>query len=584
MRFPHSVGLLYSALTAYCGFRVNSGEYKLMGLAPYGEPTYADQILAELIDLKADGSFRMDQSYFHYCRGMAMTSEKFERLFGGPPRQAGEELTQRHMDLAASIQFVVEEILLRMGNALHKQTGQSNLCLAGGVALNCVANGRLLREGPFKDIWIQPAAGDAGGTLGAALFVWHQLLGNPRETQATDGQQGSLLGPAFSEREVRLGLDELGGEYLASESSDELSQRVAGLLSEGKIAGWMQGRMEYGPRALGARSILADPRGADTQQAINLKIKFRESFRPFAPAVLVEDAAQFFELAPARESPYMLLVAPVSSSVRREEYQSEDVQGLGKLHVERSTIPAVTHVDYSARVQTVDSARSPKFHQLLRQFKEQTGLPLLVNTSFNVRDEPIVCSPADAYRCFMQTDLDVLVIENFLLLKEEQPGNTRHGRIARAATHDEIGEPAVAGVAIVGGTSRTGLTVFGCVLSALFALLTWKLLLAPPSASGAVIAAVIAAVITAAGALLSWKWPNALSLPYTVWMGITYPLRLAGSYVALGIFYFLILTPVGLTFRFLGRDVLKKQFDPDRDSYWEPIRDEPEAASYFRQF
>ncbi len=425
MRFPHSLGLLYSAFTYYCGFRVNSGEYKLMGLAPYGEPCYEPLIREKLIDLKSDGSLRLDMSYFNYCQGLTMTSRRFERLFGGPPRKPESPIGQREMDLAASIQRVMEDVVLRAARHVHDCTGMKSLCLAGGVALNCVANGRLLREGPFDQLWIQPAAGDAGGALGIALFIWHQLLGNPRPLLQPDAQQGSLLGPQFSDEQVLAFLQSRGAKYHAFADEDELCRRVADLLAAEKVVGWFQGRMEFGPRALGSRSILGDARGDRMQSLINRKIKFRESFRPFAPAVLAERAAEYFDLGPGQESPYMLLTAVVRSQKRRN--CADTAGGWEKLRQSRSVIPAVTHVDYSARVQTVDPARHGRFYRLLKTFESATGCPLLINTSFNVRGEPIVCSLEDAYRGFMATEMDVLVLEKFVLLKEEQAGAAQHG-------------------------------------------------------------------------------------------------------------------------------------------------------------
>ena len=421
LRFPHSPGLLYSAFTYFCGFRVNSGEYKLMGLAPYGEPRYVDLILTRLVDLKEDGSFRMDMSYFNYCQGLTMTSRRFERLFGGAPRQPESPLTQREMDLAASIQKVMEEILLRMARHVHARTGLSNLCLAGGVALNCVANGRILREGPFNEIWVQPAAGDAGGALGTALFIWHQLLGNRRDARTPDGQEGSLLGPSYADAEIRSFLDSAGADYDQVDDPDELVRRVAQAMADQKVVGWMQGRMEFGPRALGSRSILGDARSSRMQSVMNLKIKFRESFRPFAPSVMRERVDEYFQMRPEEDSPYMLLVAPVQDSKRVASDGKIKLTGLDKLNVARSVVPAITHVDHSARVQTVDSERHGAYYRLLREFERMTGCPVVINTSFNVRGEPIVCSPEQAYRCFMSTNMDVLVMENFILLKERQP-------------------------------------------------------------------------------------------------------------------------------------------------------------------
>jgi len=404
VRFPHSLGLLYSAFTYYLGFRVNSGEYKLMGLAPYGEPTFKEQILEHLIDLKDDGSLRMDMSYFNYCRGLTMTSAKFHRLFGGPPRKPESTVTQREMDLAASVQAVTEEVMLRMAKHAHKITGSKNLVLAGGVALNCVGNGRILREGPFDNVWIQPAAGDAGGALGTALFIWNQLLDRPRHTNPDDSQSGSLLGPAFTDESIRRMLDDQNAVYRVCSIELDVCDEVAKLIASGQVVGWYHGRMEFGPRALGARSILGDARNPTMQSVMNLKIKLRESFRPFAPIVLVEHADKFFEMKLGQESPYMSLVA----SVRMEPHAP-------------SEIPAVTHVDNSARVQTVDPKRNPLFYRMLSRFNALTGCPVMINTSFNVRGEPIVCTPLDAYRCFMMTDLDALSIGKYLLLKSDQP-------------------------------------------------------------------------------------------------------------------------------------------------------------------
>ena len=423
MRFPHSLGLLYSAFTYFCGFRVNSGEYKLMGLAPFGEPRYADLITERLMDLKGDGSFRLDLSYFNYCAGLTMTSRRFERLFGGAPRRPEEPITRRECDLAASIQRVTETVMLRMASHLHGLTGSENLCLAGGVALNCVGNGRILRESPFKRLWIQPASGDAGGALGAALFVWYQLLENERRPQAPDGQFASLLGPSCVPAETEGLLRERGAASRRFLGGDGLCGEVAGLIAGGKVVGWVQGRMEFGPRALGARSILGDARNPAMQAVMNLKIKFRESFRPFAPIVLRDRANEYFELGPETESPYMLLVAPVRADKRRTP--SGPAEGLERINAVRSVIPAVTHVDYTARIQTVDRARNPRLSDLLEAFDRLTGCPVLINTSFNIRGEPIVCTAADAYRCFMATNMDALVIDDFLLLKDQQPQGAR---------------------------------------------------------------------------------------------------------------------------------------------------------------
>ncbi len=420
-RFPHSLGLLYSAFTYYTGFRVNSGEYKLMGLAPYGEPKYAGLIREKLIDLKEDGSFRMDMQFFNYCQGLTMTNARFDALFGQPPRKPEEVLTQFYMDIAASIQVVTEEIMLRMARHAFDLTGSKNLCLAGGVALNCVSNGRILREGPFEKVWVQPAAGDAGGALGGALFVWHQLLGHPRVPVQPDAQRGSLLGPDIRDEETRPYLDSIKAPYDFFPNDEALCEAVAGLMASEKVIGWVQGRMEFGPRALGCRSILGDARSPRMQKVMNLKIKFRESFRPFAPCVLRERVDEFFETRPNEDSPYMLLVADVRESKRTQAQAQSDARGLEKLEVERSVIPAVTHVDYSARVQTVDRERHGRFYDLLKKFEEKTGCPVIINTSFNVRGEPIVCTAQDAYRCFMATNMDVLVLGRCVLLKERQP-------------------------------------------------------------------------------------------------------------------------------------------------------------------
>ncbi len=424
LNFPHSLGLLYSAFTYFCGFKVNSGEYKLMGLAPYGRPKYTELIYDKLIDLKEDGSFRMDMEYFNYCQGWTMTNRRFERLFGGPPRRPEALLTQREMDMAASIQMVTEEIVLRMARTARDLTGVRKLCLGGGVALNCVANGRLLRSGLFDDIWIQPASGDAGGALGAALFVHHQLLENERKPASADSQKGSLLGPSFDNGAIRSFLDERRIPYSFFESEEDLLRVTVEAIAAQKVVGWFQNRMEFGPRALGSRSIIGDARNATMQSTMNLRIKHRESFRPFAPCVLMEDVEKYFELD--RESPYMLLVA----EVRKERHcaLTEEQNSLQwnpdlrkRLNVRRSDIPAVTHVDMSARIQTVDERRHERFWRLMKEFKSRTGYSVIINTSFNIRGEPIVCTPADAYRCFMATEMDVLVMENCFLLKNEQP-------------------------------------------------------------------------------------------------------------------------------------------------------------------
>jgi carbamoyltransferase len=418
IHFPHSLGLLYSAFTYYTGFKVNSGEYKLMGLAPYGEPKYVKKIFDHLVDLKPDGSFRLDQSYFNYCTGLTMTGPKFHELFGGPPRAASEPLTQHHMDLAASIQAATETIVLQLARSIRAETGMRNLCLAGGVALNCVANGKLLRDGQFDDIWIQPAAGDAGGALGAALAVHHIHLGQSRTADGTDRMRGSYLGPEFAQADIERRLSAARAKFQVLGDA-ELYQAGATALAEEKALGWFHGRMEFGPRALGGRSILGDARSPAMQSVLNLKVKYRESFRPFAPAVLREDVADWFELD--GDSPYMLLVADVVEKRRRQMTEAEQkLFGIEKLNVPRSDIPAVTHVDYSARIQTVHAATNPRYHALIAAFKQQTGCPVIVNTSFNVRGEPIVCTPEDAFRCFMGTEIEALAVGNCFLKKEDQ--------------------------------------------------------------------------------------------------------------------------------------------------------------------
>lgn len=421
--FPHSLGLLYSAFTYYTGFKVNSGEYKLMGLAPYGEPKYVDLIYSHLIDLKRDGTFRMDMRYFSYADGSTMTNERFDSLFGGPRRKPEAEITQREMDLARSIQVVTEEIVLRLARTTRRETGAERLCLAGGVALNCVANGRLLKEGPFQDIWIQPAAGDAGGALGAALAVWHQYLNRPRNPDGVDIMCGSYLGPAYDDDEITAYLDSVDAPYTWL-ADDAPFAEVASILADGNVVGWFQGAMEFGPRALGGRSIIGDPRNPAMQSMMNLKIKFRESFRPFAPSVLAEQASNWFEFD--RASPYMVIVAPVREDKRLvPSIEIATLSGIEKLKVARSQAPAVTHVDYTARIQTVHQESNPRYHALIESFFAITGCPMLINTSFNVRGEPIVCTPRDAYRCFMRTEMDYLVIGNLLLAKTNQPERNR---------------------------------------------------------------------------------------------------------------------------------------------------------------
>jgi carbamoyltransferase len=432
LHFPHSLGLLYSAFTYFTGFRVNSGEYKLMGLGPYGEARFAQLILDKLIDLKADGSFRLDMSYFDYCVGLVMTNEKFARLFGICVREPGQDLEQIHMDIAASIQVVLEEVILRITRSLAAETGAQNLCLAGGVALNCVSNGKVLRDGRFKNIWIQPAAGDAGGAIGAALAAYHIQLDQPRASRMSgDGMSGALLGPAFDDADSAQRLDAVGARYERLTDAQTI-ERAAQALADGQAVGWFSGRMEFGPRALGGRSILADPRSPTMQRTLNLKVKYRESFRPFAPSVLREDVADWFDLD--IDSPYMLLVADVAKSHQRQMTETEDALfGMDKLNIARSDIPAVTHIDYSARVQTVHATTNPRYHALITRFKELTGCPVLVNTSFNVRGEPIVCTPDDAFRCFMGSEIELLVVGNCVLEKWDQRAELK---ISYAASMD----------------------------------------------------------------------------------------------------------------------------------------------------
>jgi carbamoyltransferase len=425
LHFPHSVGLLYSAFTYFCGFKVNSGEYKLMGLAPYGQPIYADLIRKHLVRIFEDGSLWMDQTYYNYAGGLTMTSRKFDRLFGGPPRRRESPITQREMDLAASIQVVTEEILQKMARHAHQLTGMKHLCLAGGVALNCVGNGRLLREGSFEDIWVQPASGDAGGALGAALFTWYQLLGKPRTAKAEDSMDGSYLGPEPEDASTRSFLEKEGARSRHLPDESQLCDEVAALIAAGKIVGWVNGRMEFGPRALGARSILGDARSEKMQTQMNVKIKFRESFRPFAPSVMEEKAADWFGIERRHRSPYMLIVAPVLEK-HRQAGSRNVASGLDRVKESRSSLPAITHVDYSARLQTVSG--NTRYRKLLEAFERKTGSPVIINTSFNVRGEPIVCTADEAYRCFLNTDMDALVIGNFLLLKEENAAASAEAR------------------------------------------------------------------------------------------------------------------------------------------------------------
>jgi len=417
INFPHSLGLLYSAFTYFTGFKVNSGEYKLMGLAPYGDPKYVDVILDNLIDLKEDGTFKLNMKYFNYCTGLTMTNDNFAKLFDGPPRKSESEITQREMDLAASIQVVTEMVVQRLAKTVQKETGKKNLCLAGGVALNCVSNGKLLKTGTFENIWVQPASGDAGGAVGAAFAVWHKYFNGERKATGKDQMQGGYLGPDFSNEEVESKLEALSAKYHRY-GDDELFDVVADALASEKVIGWFQGRMEFGPRALGGRSIIGDPRSEHMQTTMNLKIKYRESFRPFAPSVLAERVSDYFDMDEA--SPYMLMVQSVSEEIKTSD-EDKSLKGLDRLKVKRSELPAITHVDHSARIQTVHEDTNPRYHNLLKAFDKKAGCGVVINTSFNVRGEPIVCTPEDAYRCFMRTEMDCLVLENFVLYKEEQP-------------------------------------------------------------------------------------------------------------------------------------------------------------------
>ena len=459
IRFPHSLGMLYSAFTYYCGFEVNSGEYKLMGLAPYGKPVYQDLIYKHLIQVQKDGSFWMDMSFFNYCAGLTMTSKKFDGIFGHPPRRLDERIDQRHMDLAASVQKVTEEVVLRTARHVQELTGSKNLCLAGGVALNCVANGRILREGPFEKIWIQPAAGDAGGALGTALMIWYQLLDNPRTPQPADAQYGSLLGPSYSEESIEQFLGTVGASRESFDDDDALLDHVAKLMADGKVIGFFQGRMEYGPRALGCRSIIGDPRNTEMQTIMNVKVKYRESFRPFAPCVLREHVDSFFAMRQNEDSPYMLLVAPVKEDRRKSlTQQQQRLTGIELLKVPRSEVPAITHVDYSARVQTVDEARHPRIRKLMQRFYKLTDCPIIVNTSFNLSWEPIVNRPAEAYKTFMHSDIDALVLEKTLLVKKNQRANKEARR--RAKLNGDENDPCLESVwrcpACGGQLSRSG--------------------------------------------------------------------------------------------------------------------------------
>ncbi len=578
IHFPHSLGLLYSTFTYYTGFKVNSGEYKVMGLAPYGRPKYKDTILNELIDIKQDGSFKLNMKYFGYCAGLTMTNKRFEKLFGGPARQPESPLTQREMDLARSVQEVVEEAMLGICRRAHQETGSRNLVLAGGVALNCVGNGRILREGPFENIWIQPAAGDAGGAVGAALFAWYKCLGNERKADGMDdSQRGSYLGPDFSDAQIL--------EFLQSNDiphtrldEDELCNEVANLLTEEKVVGWFHGPMEFGPRALGSRSIIGDARSPKMQETMNLKIKFRESFRPFAPSVLQESASEYFEID--RPSPYMLLVAPVKNKIRRQTTKEEEsLSGLDMLKAVRSDIPAVTHVDYSARIQTVHSAANPAYHKMIQQFEEKTGCPVVINTSFNVRGEPIVCTPEDAWLCFMKTNMDYLALGNFLLDKKEQKPfendmNRRKGFKPARGKADWISADNQK------DSDTKELRKYGIVmavaLSAAGGLLSWR--------SGDLHCIFFA--VAAAFLLAGLAAPAALKPVYRAWMMLAHAMGWIMTRAILIAAFFVILTPIGLLLRLCGRDILDVKLDvTGQGSYWKK-RDAEHAQQrdYEKQF
>jgi carbamoyltransferase len=584
LRFPHSLGLLYSAFTYYLGFRVNSGEYKMMGLAPYGEPLYRDLILSELIELKDDGSFRLNLRYFDFMAGLTMTNDAFDRLFGGPRRKPEAELTQRHMNVARSIQAVTEEVMLRLARHAHALTGARNLCLAGGVALNCVGNGRVLREGPFEKIWIQPAAGDAGGALGAALLGWHHYHGQRRNVSGQgDAQSGSFLGPEYAADEF-LQRSGIPHEKMAE---DEVMPRVAKLIEEGKVIGWFQGRMEFGPRALGNRSILGDARSPEMQERLNLKIKFRESFRPFAPSILRERVSDCFELE--EESPYMLLVAPVKQSLRVNGQSGGAASDfMVRLKTPRSTLPAITHVDYSARVQTVAAAENPRFHRLLSAFEKNTGCPVLVNTSFNVRGEPPVCTPEDAYRCFMRTGMDYLVLGNFLLNKEDQASSanaeprpaSRSGGFPTAEDKTAIWKSPLLDEEIQKldqspqALRRFGLTV-GSVMLSLGLLLLWR----HHPVTGWTLTSFGSVLLLLAGSI-----PTALKYAHGPWMILSLALGWIMSRLLLTVVFFLVITPIGLLQRICGKRALEFGFKSSAASYWQLRTARPATEDYEKQF
>lgn len=564
IRFPHSLGLLYSAITHYTGFRVNSDEYKVMGLAPYGEPRFTELIREKLIKIYDDGSYRLNQEYFQYCHGLTMTSRSFDQLFGRRPRAADQPITALDMDLAASLQQVTEEVILRAARHLHSVTGMDSLCLAGGVALNCVANGRLLREGPFKQIWIQPAAGDAGGALGVAMLIWHQLMDKPRAVNLPDGQSASLLGPELNTHDMEQGLSECHAVFQRHSLEESLADEIARCLDEGMTVGLAHGRMEFGPRALGNRSILADARNPNTQRDLNLKTKFRESFRPFAPIVMSDHASDYFMIGPDQESPYMLLVAQVQES-RRLPAENHGRAGLDRVHDVRSDLPAITHVDYSARIQTVDPTGNPFLRMLLERFHARTGCPVLVNTSFNVRDEPIVCSWLDALVCFMSTNLDLLVLENLLLRKEDQSGvqlaalESRRRQLmdAQASTHE------AAWFAVS--------SVIALIIMALIAQFRFQ------SPAIAAVVATAAGVVT----LCAVGFPGTRTTIQRIVETLTYPLRNLLTLLLLGVVYYGIVTPIGLVRQALGHRI--GTWKDDEQTAWTSCEPQ-DLDGYFRTY
>ena len=563
LKFPHSLGLLYSAFTYYLGFKVNSGEYKLMGLAPYGEPKYADLIKKELIDIKEDGSFKLNMKYFNYCVGLTMTNKRFDRLFGGPPQKTGsDKFDQRHIDIARSIQVVTEEIVLKMVEYIHHKTGQKNLCMAGGVALNCVVNGRVLREGPFDDLWIQPAATDSGGALGAALVVWYKYLKKQRNVeQSPDSMKSALLGPQFSDEEIERYLEENNIVYERLNGNDS-SKRAAQVIAGGKVLGHFQGRMEYGPRALGNRSILGDPRSETIQSTINLKIKFRESFRPFAPAVLADYVSEYFDLD--RESPYMLLVSALKKDKQLViSSQEKELRGLDKLRIKRSVVPAITHVDYSARIQTVSKESNPLFYDLINEFFKLTACPVIINTSFNVRGEPIVCTPADAYKCFMRTNMDYLIIGSFFLDKEKQGVfEIKPEKLDKKQT--DLKE----------------IKKFGIILTVLFlAIGSIHLLKGNIKIFG---------LLSALGVLflIMRSWLTGWLIPlHIIFTKITQALGWFNTRLVLAIIFYFFLTPFGLLARVFRRYSLGEKIEKNKRSYWlEKAVAEDDITKYEEQF